>query len=254
MVWWTWVRVGSESWWWAGKPGILQSMGSQRVGHDWETELNWRSFFYSSSKHSCHLLISSVSVRSLSFLSFIMPNLVCNAALISLIFLIAPYSLSFYCFSLSFHCSCKKAFLSLLAILWKSAFSLMYLSLSPLPFASLLPQLFVKALQTTTLPYCISFSLGWFWSPPPVQCYRPPSIVLQVLCLPDLIPWIYSSPPLYNHSVWFRSCLNGLVVFPAFFNLSLNFAMRSSWSEPQSAHSLVIADFVEFLHLWLQRT
>ena len=29
------------SWWWTGKPGMLQSMGSQRVGHDWETELNW---------------------------------------------------------------------------------------------------------------------------------------------------------------------------------------------------------------------
>ena len=31
----------SGSWWWAGKPGVLQSMGSQRVGHDWVTELNW---------------------------------------------------------------------------------------------------------------------------------------------------------------------------------------------------------------------
>ena len=29
------------SWWWTGKPGMLQSMGSQRVGHDWATELNW---------------------------------------------------------------------------------------------------------------------------------------------------------------------------------------------------------------------
>ena len=37
----TWVWVGSGSWWWTGKPGVLQSMGSQRVGHDWATELNW---------------------------------------------------------------------------------------------------------------------------------------------------------------------------------------------------------------------
>ena len=37
----TWVWVGSGSWWWTGKPGVLQSMGSQRVGHDWMTELNW---------------------------------------------------------------------------------------------------------------------------------------------------------------------------------------------------------------------
>ena len=36
---WTWVWAGSRSWWWTGKPGVLQSMGSQRVGHDWMTEL-----------------------------------------------------------------------------------------------------------------------------------------------------------------------------------------------------------------------
>ena len=35
---WTWVWVSSRSWWWTGKPVVLQSMGSQRVGHDW---LNW---------------------------------------------------------------------------------------------------------------------------------------------------------------------------------------------------------------------
>ena len=38
---WTWVWVNSGSWWWTGKPGMLQSMESQRVGHDWVTELNW---------------------------------------------------------------------------------------------------------------------------------------------------------------------------------------------------------------------
>ena len=38
---WTWVCVDSGSWWWTGRPGVLQSMGLQRVGHDWATELNW---------------------------------------------------------------------------------------------------------------------------------------------------------------------------------------------------------------------
>ena len=38
---WTWVWVDSGSWWWTGRPGVLQSMGSQRVGYDWATELNW---------------------------------------------------------------------------------------------------------------------------------------------------------------------------------------------------------------------
>ena len=38
---WTWVWVDSGSWWWTGRPGVIQFMGSQRVGHDWATELNW---------------------------------------------------------------------------------------------------------------------------------------------------------------------------------------------------------------------
>ena len=36
---WTWVWVSSRRWWWTGKPDLLQSMGSQRVWHDWVTEL-----------------------------------------------------------------------------------------------------------------------------------------------------------------------------------------------------------------------
>ena len=36
-----WVWVNSRIWWWTGRPGVLQFMGSQRVRHDWETELNW---------------------------------------------------------------------------------------------------------------------------------------------------------------------------------------------------------------------
>ena len=40
-TWWTWVWVNSGSWWWTGRPGMLWFMGSQRVGHDWATELNW---------------------------------------------------------------------------------------------------------------------------------------------------------------------------------------------------------------------
>ena len=38
---WTWVWVSSRTWWLTGKPGVLQSMGLQRVGHDWATKLNW---------------------------------------------------------------------------------------------------------------------------------------------------------------------------------------------------------------------
>ena len=38
---WTWVWVDFGSWWWTGRPGVLRFMGSQRVGHNWATELNW---------------------------------------------------------------------------------------------------------------------------------------------------------------------------------------------------------------------
>ena len=38
---WTWVWASSRSWWWTGKPGLLQSMRSPRVRHNWATELNW---------------------------------------------------------------------------------------------------------------------------------------------------------------------------------------------------------------------
>ena len=43
---WTWVWVNSGSCWWTGRPVVLRFMGSQRVGHDWATELNWTKCDY----------------------------------------------------------------------------------------------------------------------------------------------------------------------------------------------------------------
>ena len=43
---WTWVWVNSGSWWWTGRPSVLQSMVSQRVRHDWATELKRLHFFF----------------------------------------------------------------------------------------------------------------------------------------------------------------------------------------------------------------
>ena len=43
LTWWTWVWTSSWSWWWTGSPGVLQSMGWQRVGHGWVTELKQRN-------------------------------------------------------------------------------------------------------------------------------------------------------------------------------------------------------------------
>ena len=42
---WTWVWINSRNWWWTGRPGMLQFMGSQRVGHDWANELNWTDIY-----------------------------------------------------------------------------------------------------------------------------------------------------------------------------------------------------------------
>ena len=69
----------------------------------------------------------------------------------------------------------------------------------PLPFTSLLFSAICKASLANHFAFLHFFSLGWFWSLPPVQYYKPPSTVLHALCLPVLMPWIYSSPPLYNH-------------------------------------------------------
>ena len=44
LTWWTWVWVNSGSWWWTGRPGVLRFMGSQRVRHDWATELTEGSY------------------------------------------------------------------------------------------------------------------------------------------------------------------------------------------------------------------
>ena len=49
---WRWVLTSSKSWWWTGKLGVLQSMGSQRGGHDWVTELNWTGAPYTGNRKS----------------------------------------------------------------------------------------------------------------------------------------------------------------------------------------------------------
>ena len=101
---------------------------------------SWISFLYSFSVYSCHLfLISSASIRSMPFFSFILPIFAWNVPLVSLIFLKRSLVFPILWFSsISLHWSLRKAFLSLFAILWNSAFKWVYLSFSPLPVASLL--------------------------------------------------------------------------------------------------------------------
>ena len=176
---------------------------------------------------------------SLDISSFLEPSLIFPFLLIS---------------SISLHCSLKKPFLSLLAVLQNSAFSWVSFPFSPaFCFSSFLNCKFSSDNHFIFLDFfflgisfrllflgegfCFSsflnckissdnhfifldfFFLGRFWSPPPLQYYEPLSIVLQALCLPDLSPWIYSSPQLYNlkgfglgHTwmVWWFSLLSSI--------------------------------------------
>ena len=60
---WTWVWVSSGSWWWTGKPGVLQSMGSQRVGYDLVTEQRTTNYFKKCFKFIHVILLWSLKVR-----------------------------------------------------------------------------------------------------------------------------------------------------------------------------------------------
>ena len=63
---WTWVWVNSGSWWRTGRSAVLQFMGSQRVSHDWATELNWTESLYSVDQ-SCLTLCDPVDYSTPDF-------------------------------------------------------------------------------------------------------------------------------------------------------------------------------------------
>ena len=136
--------------------------------------------FLYTSVYSCHLfLISFASVRSIPFLSFIEPIFAWNVPLVSLSFL--KRSFPFYCFSL-FLCIDHLGRLSyLFLVFFGTLHSYGYIFPFLLCLSLLFSQLFVRLPQITFFPFCISFSWGWFWLLPPVQCHKPLSIALQVL-------------------------------------------------------------------------
>ena len=114
--------------------------------------------------------------------------------------------------SISSHWSLKKAFLSLLAILWNSAFRSLYLSISPLLFASLLFSAISKASPDSHFAFLHFFSMGMVLILSPVQCHEPLSIVHQVLSIKSIS---HFHCIIIRDLIW--SYLNGLVVFPTFF-------------------------------------
>ena len=146
-----------------------------------------RPFLYSSSVYSCHLfLISSASVRSLlSVLYCVHLYMKCSLGISNFLKEISSlsHSIVFFCISILFSqdgflvSPCFSLELCIqLHISFSFSFAFLYSS-----------QLLVSPPQTTTLSSGISFAWGWFQLLPPVQCYKHLSIVLQALCLPNLI-------------------------------------------------------------------
>ena len=64
---WTWVRVNSRSWWGTGRPGVLQFMGSQRVRHDWVTELKEQLIFNTCMLIYTHIISKYVQMPTQTF-------------------------------------------------------------------------------------------------------------------------------------------------------------------------------------------
>jgi len=161
------------------------TLDSRMSGSRWVSTRSWlsmsgRPFLYSSSVCFCHLFLIYSTFRSIQSVFFIVPIFAWNVPLDSLIFLKRSLVFPILLFSsISVPWSLRKSFLSLLVTLWNSAFRWVYISFFFLCFFLLFfPQLFVSPPQTTILPFCISFSWGLSWSLPPVECHKPPSIVL----------------------------------------------------------------------------
>ena len=138
---------------WTQEPGGLQSMGLQRVGHDWETSL-------------CVCVAWNVPLVSLIFLKR------------SLVFPILWFSLIFL------HWLLRKSFLSLLAILWNSAFRCLHLSFSPLLFTSLFSAI-CKASSDSHFAFLHLFFLGMVL----IQVKMQVLIGLKSKCQPGYIPF-----------------------------------------------------------------
>ena len=120
------------------------------------------SFLYSSSVYSYQLyLISSASVRSRPFLSFIVPIFAWNVPLVFLIFLKRSLVFPILLFSsISLYCSLTSSFWSLLAILCNSTFRWLYISFSLFPFISLLFSAICKASSDSSIAFFAFLFLG----------------------------------------------------------------------------------------------
>ena len=126
------------------------------------------------------------------------------------------------------------------------AFSWSYLSLSPLVFASILSSAICQASLDNHFAFLFFFFFGMVLFA--VSCTILQNCVHNSSRSSPLNLFVNSTVNAYG--IWFKPYLNDLAFFLVFFSLSLNFAMRSWWSEPQVSSRSCFC----FLYLWLQRT
>ena len=187
-------------------PKAHLTLHSRMFSSRWVITPSWlseslRSFLCSSTVYSCPLfLIPSASVRSIPFLSFIVPIFAWNILLVSLVFLKRSLVFPILFFPL-FLCIVHLGRLSYLSLLFSGT---LHSNGYIFPFLLCLSLFFSQAICKTSsdnhFVFLHFFFLGMaLITKPPIQCYKPPSIVLQAICLSDLTPWIYSSLLLYNH-------------------------------------------------------
>ena len=129
-------------------------------------------------------------------------------------------------FSISLHWSLRKAFLSLLSILWNSAFKWVYLLFPPLPFTSIFFIAIFKASSDNHFAFLHFFFLG-------MVLITASCTMLQTCAhsssgtLSDLIPWIYLSLPLYNHKGFDLGHTEWSTCFPYFLQFKSEFGNKA---------------------------
>ena len=165
---------------------------------------SWRSFLYSSSVF-------------LLFLSFIVPIFAWNVPLISLIFLKRSVVFPILLFSsISLHWLLRKAFLSLLAILWNSAFSWIFLSSSPLLLASLFSAIY-NASSDNHFTFFHFFPLGdglflspWMWD---ILLLLGSNILLSMVVQQLVVVLLFSQEKMSVHPSTSLSCEGVIIIF-----------------------------------------
>ena len=137
-----------------------------------------------------YTLLSTASFRSIPFLSFIEPIFAWNVPFVALIFLKRSLVFPILLFSsISLHWSLRKAFLSLLTILWNFAFRCLYLSFPPLLFASFLFTAICKASSDGHFAFLHWFSMGMVLIPVSyTMSWTSVHSSSSTLCLSDLVP------------------------------------------------------------------